>query len=93
MVNWISFDSFLVGSKGAEDVTRVRVFLAVSNSNTFTPSLATLHKRWMTYVAYKPRFGGDSQARTSQLVWTSYDSETPMVANDPLFLVLFDYGG
>jgi len=47
----------------------------------------------MTYVAYKPRFGGDSQARTPQLVWTSYDSETPMVANDPLFLVLFDYGG
>jgi hypothetical protein len=26
----------------------------------------------MPFVAYRPRFGGDSQARTPQLVWTGY---------------------
>ena len=38
-----------VGAKGVEDVIRVRVFLAVSSSETAFPSSLTLrHRRWRT---------------------------------------------
>jgi hypothetical protein len=33
---------------------------------------AMIFSTLMTFVAYRPHFGGDSQARTPPLVWTSY---------------------
>jgi hypothetical protein len=40
-------------------------------------ALMNIRGSWaVLFVAYRPRFGGDSQARTPQLVWTSYSDET-----------------
>jgi len=55
-----------VGSKGAEDVTRVRVFLAVSNSNTFTSLTGNTAQKMddicCVQAAFRWRFAGSYTA-------------------------------
>ena len=56
----------------ANEVVKKGEVVGMEEASSLQLHHVTQGRRCISSVAYRPRFGGDSQARTSQLVWTSW---------------------